>query len=212
MADGIVAQGTKLEIGTGSGSAVTTVTATVGFPTIITKSSHGLTRGQVVTLSAFAGTSAALMNGFTVVCRNVTTNTVAVDIDTTGGTLTAANGTLTPVTYAEIAEVTDFDGPSGSASVISMTHLRSTAHEKKMGLLDEGQFTFSLNYLPSDAGLVAARQARAGNIERNFRITFANSTTASFAGYVAAVSTSGSVDGKVTGSITIEITGSVTFA
>jgi len=82
------AQGAKLEMETGTGNPVTTVTAAVGYPTIITKNAHGLSNGDVVATSAFAGASAALINGLTLVVKNVTTNTLALDVDTTGGSLT----------------------------------------------------------------------------------------------------------------------------
>lgn len=206
------AQGTKIEIGTGSGSAVETVTAAVGFPTIITKNAHGLTNGTVVTLSAFAGTDAALMNDQVVVVKNVTANTLAVDIDTTGKTLTAANGTLTPVAYTQIGEVTDWNGPGGSAAVIDVTHLLSTRKEKLAGIPDEGQLSLSINFDPSDAGIAAAQAARIARAEKDFKITYSDDQTASFSGYVLGVTSSGSVDGKVSGSITIEVTGEVTFA
>jgi hypothetical protein len=210
MSDGLVSQGTKLEMGTGAGGAVTTVTAAVGYPTIITKASHGLTNGTVVTLSAFAGASAALMNDKVVVVKNVTKNTLAVDIDTTGGTLTASNGTLTPVAWTEIAEVTDWDGPSGTAQVIDMTYLTATAKHKKPGIPDEGQFTLSINWIPTDAGQQAVATARAEQAEKNFRVTYEDGSTQTFAGYVLGFATSGGVDNKVAGSITIEITGAVT--
>ena len=206
------AQGTKIEIGTGSGSAVETVTAAVGFPTIITKNAHGLTDGTVVTLSAFAGTDAALMNGQVVVVKNVTTNTLAVDIDTTGKTLTAANGTLTPVAYTQIGEVTDWDGPGGSSAVIDKTHLLSTRKEKFAGVPDEGQLSLSVNFDPSGAGIEAAQAARIARAEKDFKITYSDDQTATFSGDVLAVTSSGSFDGKVSGSITIEVTGAVTFA
>ena len=107
----IESQGTVIAIEASTAGAVTTVTAAVGYPTIITKAAHGLEDGDVVTLTAFAGASAALMNDEVVMIHHVTTNTLAVSIDTTGGTLTAANGTLTPNTFTTIGEVVDWDGP-----------------------------------------------------------------------------------------------------
>jgi hypothetical protein len=96
--------------------------------------------------------------------------------------------------------------------VIDTTHLKSTAKEKLIGLQDEGQFTFSINWDISDAGQAACRAARAARTEKNFKVTYSDASTASFKGYVLGMSSSGSVDGKVAGSITIEISGAVTFA
>jgi hypothetical protein len=81
-----------------------------------------------------------------------------------------------------------------------------------MGLPDEGQFTFSMNYVHDDVGQVACWSARSTQTERNFRVTYPDLTTQTFAGYVLAFASSGGVDSKVNGSITIEITGAVTKA
>lgn len=212
MSDAISAQGSTLEIETGSGSPVTTVTAAVGFPTIITKSSHGLSNGDVVALSAFAGASAALMNGFTVVVKNVTTNTLAVDIDTTGGTLTAANGTLTPVALTAIAEVKTFSGLDGAASEIDVTHLTSTAKEFRLGLVDEGGFTFEMNRVAADAGQAALLTSRNAGTLKTYKLTLPNAETATFTAFAKTFPVAGGVDGVVMHNIGLRISGSVVWA
>lgn len=208
----IESQSTKLEIAGSNAAAVATVTAAVGYPTICTKTSHGLVDGDVVTLSAFAGTDAALMNGFVKNVCFCTTNTFAIPIDTTGKTLTAANGTATPKAWTEVGEIVDWDGPSGSASVIDTTHLTSTAKSKLMGLPDEGQFTFNINWVPTDTGQLALAAARTARTVQAFKVTYSDGSTQTFSGFVLGFASSGSVDGKVAGSVTIEISGAVTLA
>jgi hypothetical protein len=209
----IEAQGTKLEISGTTGAAVTEMTAKAGYPTILTKTNHGLSNGDVGTLSDFLGTDAALMNSKVVIVRYVTDDTFAVAIDTTGATLTAANGTITPLEWVEIGEVVSHDGPGGSAAVYETTHLRSTAKEKKAGLLDEGPITLAINWcLATDPGQQEASEARKDRTEKNFKLTFSDLSTASFSGYVLGMSASGAVDDKVSGSITIEITGAVAWS
>ena len=209
----IEAQGTKLEISGTTGAAVTTMTATAGYPTILTKTNHGLSNGDVGTLSDFLGTDAALMNDKVVIVRYVTDDTFAVAIDTTDADLTAANGTIMPLAWVEIGEVVSHDGPGGSAAVYETTHLRSTAKEKKVGLPDEGQLTLAVNWcLATDHGQQAASTARNARTEKNFKLTFSDDSTASFSGYVLGMSASGAVDDKVSGSITIEITDAVTWS
>lgn len=210
MSDGLVSQGTVLEMATGSGGAKTITAMALGNPTILTAAAHGLSNGDVVTLSAFTGANAALMNDKVVVVKNVTTNTFAVDIDTTGKTIVGTAAKATPVEWTEIAEVTDWDGPSGTAQVIDMTYLTATAKHKKPGIPDEGQFTLSINWIPTDAGQQAVATARAEQAEKNFKVTYEDGSTQTFAGYVLGFATSGGVDNKVAGSITIEITGAVT--
>jgi hypothetical protein len=92
------------------------------------------------------------------------------------------------------------------------THLQSEAKEKKIGLMDEGQLTLSINWEPSDTGQQAARDARAARTEKSFRLTYTDNSTATFDGYVMGMSSSGGVDNKVSGSITIEISGPVEYA
>lgn len=208
----ISAQGSTLSIETGSGSALTTVTATVGYPTIITKSAHGLSNGDVVALSAFAGASAALMNGFSVVVKNVTTNTFAVDINTVGGTLTAATGTATPVATTDILEIKSFSGFDGQASEIDVTNLASTAKEFRLGLVDEGGFTFEMNQVNSDTGQTALRASRDAGTLKQYILTLPNAETATFSAYAKGLPSAGGVDGVVTSSVALRISGSVVWA
>ena len=90
----ISAQGSVVSIGTGAGSAKTITAIALGNPTIITSSSHGFANGDVVTIAGLTGTNAATINGQTWSVRNITTNTFAIYVDTTGLTITAA-GTAT---------------------------------------------------------------------------------------------------------------------
>lgn len=207
----IESQGTKLEISGTSGSAVTGCTPTAGNPTIFTKESHGLSDGDVVTISGVTGGNAADLNKVWVV-KYTTTNTFAVDCDSTGFTGMGSAAVATPLAWLEIGEVTDWDGPGGSATMYETTHLRSEAKEKKIGLMDEGQLTLSINWEPSDTGQQAARDARAARTEKSFRLTYTDDSTATFDGYVIGMSSSGGVDNKVSGSITIEISGPVEYA
>src|SRR5690242_12480267 len=96
----ISAQGSTLEIGTGSGSAKTISGVTLGFPTIVTATAHGFNVGDVVTIAAVAGSTT--VNGtWSVVYK--TANTFAIALDTTGGTAYASGGTATPTVWTPIA-------------------------------------------------------------------------------------------------------------
>lgn len=144
--------------------------------------------------------------------------TVTGDADGTVAVMTtdavAASFTLTG--YKAVGEITDFSGPGGSAAVIDTSSLDSTRREKLMGLPDEGQVTFSMNYVPGNAGQIAFRAARSSRAETNFIIVLSNATTIAlptnetFAGFALEFSKTGAVDDKMTASATIEITGAVT--
>lgn len=210
--DMLESQGTKLEMNTGTGSAVTTMTATVGNPTLLTKSSHGLTDGTVGTLSAFLGDNATDMNDQVVIVKYATTNTFAVDIDTTGGTLTAANGTITPQTYTEICSITDWDLPGDTHNMIDYTALGSTRAEEKPGIPRGGAVTFSVNWTSDDTGLLAAETARAAKTLKTFKLTYSDDSVHTFTGYVIGINDSGGGDDKVNGSITIHRVGALTLS
>jgi len=75
----ISAQGSTVQIASGTSGAKTITGVAVGNPTIITSTAHGLVNGDVVTFAGLTGTDAALLNGQTFVVKNKTTNTFAVD-------------------------------------------------------------------------------------------------------------------------------------
>lgn len=208
-------QGTKLEMKTGTGGAKTITAMALGYPTILTCASHGLDNGDVVTLANFAGDDAADINGLVRVVKNVTTNTFAVEVDTTGKTITDNTdaATATPVEWTEIGEVTDVDRAAGSRSEIDTTHLKSTSKEYLLGLRDSGTVTFNVNWLFDDNGQEALLTAEASDDAYNFRITYPSTDVMTFSAYVQSVSgPSAAVDGKLGGSVTLRITGDVTFA
>lgn len=127
----------------------------------------------------------------------------------------AISSSISPDTFQDIPDVVGIDGPSGSATVIDATDLDSTAREKVMGLMDEGQVTLNINYRPDHAAHELLRAQRAAKALCLFRITFtdtAPATTYIFSGYVTGFNTSGSVDNLVKASVTIEITGAITKA
>ena len=125
--------------------------------------------------------------------------------------------TSTPgTTVIAVGEVNSFSGPTGSAGVIDVSHLGSTAKEKLMGLPDEGSLSLSVNFLSSgDAGQVKLREQRAKRGKSAFILQFNTSATGekcSAECYVTTFGISGSVDNKLQGDITLEITGPVTWS
>jgi hypothetical protein len=208
-------QGTKLEMKTGAGSAETITEIALGYPTILTSVAHALDNGDVVTLASFAGDDAADINSLVRVVKNVTTDTFAVDVDTTGKTITdnTDTATATPVEWTEIGEVTDVDRAAGSRSEIDTTHLQSTSKEYLLGLRDSGTVTFNVNWLFDDAGQLALLTAEGSDDAYDFRVTYPSTDVMTFSAYVQSVSgPSAAVDGKLSGSVTLRITGDVTFA
>jgi len=129
------------------------------------------------------------------------------------GTLIKIGNGASPEVFSSIPEIKTFSGPGGSASIIDVTDLSSTGKEKRMGLADEGQLTFTMNYLPDNTQHDALRTARSTREATNFEIVFTDdspTTTWAFSGFVTGFSISGSVDNVIEANVTIEITGQIT--
>lgn len=134
-------------------------------------------------------------------------------LETQGVTIARGDGATPTEVFTVIGELVSFQGPGGSASVIDVTHLGSAAKEKRVGLMDEGQFTFELNLDTSDAQQTGLRADRTARVLRNFELTLTDSpaTVISFSAYVLSVPIQGAVDDKIGSSITLEISGPVTW-
>lgn len=120
----------------------------------------------------------------------------------------------TPETFTAIGEITSLDGPSGSASVIDVTHLSSTAKEKRMGLMDEGQVSIEGNLVTSNTAQMGLKTDRANRTLRNFQMVLTDTptTTLSFSAYVTTFSISAKVDGVIPFKANLEISGAVTWS
>lgn len=123
-------------------------------------------------------------------------------------------GTVSPTSWTEITDAKDINFRTGSATVIDTTDLSSTAKEKRMGLPDEGQCTFTLMIRPADSAHAELMSAKSDRQIRDFRLTLTDTpnTDYRFSGYVLTVPMSISVDGVIESAITVEISGAVTTA
>lgn len=207
----ISAQGSTLQIGTGSGGAKTITAAAIGFPTVFTSAVHGLNNGDVVAIAALVGTISA-MNGSSFTVKNVTANTFAVDYNSLTLAYTSG-GTATPTTWTAVNNLKSFSGFDGQASELDKTNLSSTAKEIGLGLVDNGQFSIDLDYDYADAGQAALLAAITASALKTFKLTLPDAHTASFSAYVKRLPTAGGVDQIVKRSgISLRISGAVTWA
>lgn len=125
----------------------------------------------------------------------------------------------TSETFATIAELRDIKGPNLKLNTTEVTpHTSTDGWKEHIGtLLEGGEVTFDVNWLPADAthsfsaGLV---KDMVGRTKRNFQIVFpsASPTTWSFTALVTGVGPSAPVDGVLAASITLLITGKPTLA
>jgi hypothetical protein len=208
----ISAQGSTLQVGNGTGSAKTISGVAVGYPTIITATAHGFANGDVVALAALTGADAALLNGQTVVVKSKTTNTFAVDVDTTGKTITAGSGTATPVQWTGVGNFKTYSGFDGQPTELDVTNMASSAKEIRLGLVDYGQLSLDFDLDNADSGQTVMLAAYAGGLAKQFKLTLPNAATATFTAYVRKFSSSGGVDQIVKRNAELRISGPVTWA
>lgn len=131
----------------------------------------------------------------------------------TQGVLIQRGDNASPNVWTTIPEIVSFDGPGGSASEIDVTDLSSTAKEFRMGLKDEGDFSFEMMYLPNNAEHSGLQDDRTNRTLRNFLVTLTDSpqSTLHFTGYVRDFSVSGGVDDVLRANVTVRISGDVTI-
>lgn len=209
---GISAQGSTLQIATGTGSALTITGISVGNPAIVTYTGTAPSNGNVVALAAIAGTMSTPLNGTSHVVANVTTNTFAMlDVDTTGLTYTSG-GTATPATYTKINGLISFTGFDGSASELDTTDLDSVAMEFVSGLVDNGKFGFEMKVIKADAGQTSLRAARASGALTGFKLTLPDTSVATYSALVKTIPTAGGVNAVLKGSVDTKISGAVSWS
>lgn len=134
------------------------------------------------------------------------------------GTLLQMEDASTPGTYLTVAEIKDISGPSMSGNVMDGTTHTSPGgfREKIVGLLDAGEVTFDINWLPANpthdntTGFVALFRTRA---VKSWRLAYPDTddTVWEFDAYVSGFSPSAPVEGYLTASVTLTITGAPDF-
>lgn len=135
-----------------------------------------------------------------------------------GTLLKAGNGAATEV-FTTIAEVTSIGGPGLALDPIDVTNMDSTNGWREFigGLLDGGEVSITINYLPANAthnaanGLINDMENRT---VRNFQLIFSDSgnTTFSFTALVTGFEPGAPVDGQLTADVTLKLTGQPTLA
>ena len=129
----------------------------------------------------------------------MTPNTFAIELNSTGKTITVGSGTATPLSWVGIGEVVSGSGFDGTSAVIDKTNLVSVAKEKGVGLQDFGSVRLEVNIYDADAGQVALKAAKSAQTRKNFKVTYPDSTTRTFYGYVMSFPEKFGVDSNITG-------------
>lgn len=136
------------------------------------------------------------------------------------GTLLKIGDGATPTeVFTTISEVTDLGGPSLTLETIDVTSHDSSSGWREFigGLLDGGEVSFTINYVPTHAthdattGVLADMKNR---VVRNFELVFPDSgtTTWSFSALVTGFEPGEPVDTQLTADVTLKVSGEPTLA
>jgi hypothetical protein len=119
-------------------------------------------------------------------------------------------------TFTTIGEVTNIKGPSEKAAPIDATSFDSVAYEFIGGLPDNGELTFDVNFVASDAQQQGLRADLRAGVTRHFKLILNDNavtpTTVNFSAVItAAPELSASVNSVVKGSCSVRISGQPTW-
>lgn len=127
-------------------------------------------------------------------------------------------GTQLKIGTNVIAEVQDISGPSLSLETIDVTSFSSVDGWKEYiaGLLDAGEVSFEINYVPTESthknaagGLVYLLATRT---RQQFHLMFPDNTAWTFHAYVTSFEPSAPVADKLGASVTLKLTGKPVLA
>jgi predicted secreted protein len=135
------------------------------------------------------------------------------------GTLLKIGDGGSPETFTTIAEVTTLSMPKLSHETIEVTNHSSTEGWREFipGLKDGGEFTATINYLPTDnthnntSGLLYHLSAT--NSRSNYQIVMANALASvwAFAALVTAFEADPPLDAQMSATVTFKVTGKPTL-
>ncbi len=116
-------------------------------------------------------------------------------------------------TFTELGEITSVTPPEDTVDQIDVTHMGSPGRRREYisGLIDGGEGSFDLNWVPGAAthDFIVAWQA-AGDT-RDLRITYPNNARETFPAFPTGFSRTAPVDDKMTGTLTVKQAGETTW-
>lgn len=204
-----VGLGTKLRIGTASGTAINITGASKATQCVLT-ATNTLAPGDIIYVSGVSGMT-ELNNRVFVVGAATGTSITLKGEDSTNYNTYVSGGTATKETMTDIGNVASFSGFDGSAPEIDTTNLDSTAAEYVLGLQDFGSCSLEVQLDTADAGQIALVAARAAAVQKSFTITLKSGKVAGFRAFVKSFTVDISPQKANGGKVDLRITGNVTF-
>lgn len=129
-----------------------------------------------------------------------------------GTTIELHNGDGDPGTFYQIAEAYNLTPPDSQADEIDVTHFQSTAREFILGIDDNGECVFEMNFLPGSISEQKILAAKAAKEERAMKLTYPNGSEWSFMVLIKGYSPAVPVDDRMTCTVSGRVTGPIARA
>lgn len=132
------------------------------------------------------------------------------------GSLFAIETENSPLEFANLAEVFNITPPSMTVDQIDVSHMQSPDRRREFigGLIDPGECSFQMNYIPgstSDGRLNDLLDLPIGaSRRRQCLITYPNGVTHQFAGELTGYEIDNPTEDKMTATVTFKVSGPVT--
>jgi hypothetical protein len=117
--------------------------------------------------------------------------------------------------FAEVEEVTSITGPDGSANLIDVTHLRSTAKEYLQGIPDWGKLSLDCNFTAETQQMALRDMYRNQAVAKAFELMIPDDAGGyhqfAFDAVCLSWQLASPTDGKVGLTISLQITGDMVY-
>lgn len=119
---------------------------------------------------------------------------------------------VTPA-FVEISEVFSVTPGASAADRIDATHFLSPGRRREhiAGLIDNGEATFEINWIPGNASDLLIRSLMASGATVDHRITYPNKVTVIFDAAIIGYEKEIPVDDRMTAAITVAVSGEETW-
>jgi len=116
--------------------------------------------------------------------------------------------------FFEIGEVTEITPGEETTDRVDVTHYQSPDRRREFvaGLIDPGEATFTINWIPGDETDQFIRAARTAGDVRQHRITFPNGVSVTFNAIVLSYSKAIPIDDRMQATITVAVSGAETWS
>jgi predicted secreted protein len=114
-----------------------------------------------------------------------------------------------PGEFDDIGEVFEITPGAETADRVEVTHMQSPDRRREYisGLIDSGEATFQINWVPNNATDVILRDLFESGDVRSHRITFPNGVTVTYDGTILGYEKAVPLDDRMTATITVAVSG-----